>query len=232
MNAPTVVDRTSITEQLERLLLARILDGSLPPGERLNESRLADEFGASRTPLREALSRLHREGLVVSRPHRGFFVADLSAGEARELYECLALLESNALELAGTPDPDRLEELDLLNDRLELARTVSSAIDLNTEWHQLLLSACPNRHLLELVEGVRTKVRRYEFAFFAPGPERIAASVRLHRRILDALAAGDLSTARRALVAHWFADLDELAPRSSDRGSRSPTREIDRWTDH
>ena len=231
MNAPTLVDRRSITEQLERLVLARILDGSLPPGERLNESLLAEEFGASRTPLREALSRLHRAGLVVSRPHRGFFVADLSAGEARELYECLALLESNALELAGAPDPDRLEELDFLNDRLELVQIGSSAIDLNTEWHQLLLSACPNRHLLELVEGVRTKVRRYEFAFFAPGPERIATSVRLHRRILDALAAGDLPTAQRALVAHWFTDLAELAPRSSDRGTESPKLEIDRWSD-
>jgi DNA-binding GntR family transcriptional regulator len=231
MNAPTAIDRTSITEQLERLVLARILDGALPPGERLNESRLAEEFGASRTPLREALSRLHREGLVVSRPHRGFFVADLSAGEARELYECLALLESNALELAGAPDEDRLEELEQLNDRLELARTGSVAIDLNTEWHRSLLSACPNRHLLELVEGVRTKVRRYEFAFFAPGPERVAVSVRLHRGILDALAAGDLPTARRGLVAHWFTDLDELAPRASDRGTESPKREIDRWPD-
>jgi DNA-binding GntR family transcriptional regulator len=231
MNALTVVDRTSITEQLERLLLDRILDGSLPPGERLNESRLAEEFGASRTPLREALSRLHREGLVVSRPHRGFFVADLSAGEARELYECLALLESDALELAEVPDEERLDELELLNDRLELARTGSVAIDLNTEWHRLLLTACPNRHLLELVEGVRTKVRRYEFAFFAPGPERIAMSARLHRRILDALAAGDLSTARRGLVTHWFTDLDELAPRSSDHGPESSRREIDRWPD-
>jgi DNA-binding GntR family transcriptional regulator len=231
MNAPTVVDRRSITEQLERLVLTRILDGSLPPGERLNERRLADEFGASRTPLREALSRLHREGLVVSRPHRGFFVADLSAGEARELYECLALLESNALELAGAPDEDRLDELERLNDQLELARTGSAAIDVNTEWHQLLLSACPNRHLLDLVEGVRTKVRRYEFAFFAPGPERIATSVRLHRRILDALAAGDLPTARRSLVAHWFTDLDELAPRSSDHGTETTRREMDPWPD-
>lgn len=218
----TTVHRTSMTEQLERLVLARILDGSLPAGERINESRLAEELGASRTPLREALSRLHQEGLVVSRPHHGFFVADLSAGEARELYECLALLESSALELAGVPKAERLAALERLNERLAAAADGSTGIELNTEWHQTLLAGCPNAALLELVESVRTKVHRYEFAFFAPGPERIATSVALHRRILDSLAAGDMATARRALVAHWYTDLDELAPRPSDPDGSGP----------
>jgi len=216
------VDRRSITEQLETLVLERILDGSLPAGGRINESRLAEELGASRTPLREALSRLHREGLVVSRPHHGFFVADLSAGEARELYECLALLESSALELAGVPKSAQLAELGRINRRLEAVTDGATGIAVNTEWHQVLLAGCPNAHLLELVEGVRTKVHRYEFAFFAPGPERIATSIRLHRRILDALAVGDLSTAKRGLVDHWFTDLDELTPRRSDGGTSRP----------
>ncbi|MGD8494695.1 MAG: GntR family transcriptional regulator [Gemmatimonadales bacterium] len=216
------VDRSSIADQLEKLLLDRILDGSLPAGDRLNESRLAEEMGASRTPLREALSRLHRAGLVVSRPHHGFFVADLSAGEARELYECLALLESSALQLAGIPGVEQLAELERINRRLDAAADGAEGIALNTEWHRALLAGCPNAHLLEIVEGVRTKVRRYEFAFFAPGPERIATSVRLHRRILTALAAGDMATALRGIVDHWFTDLDELAPRASDGGTAGP----------
>lgn len=216
------VDRRSITEQLETLVLQRILDGSLPAGERINESHLAEELGASRTPLREALSRLHREGLVVSRPHHGFFVADLSAGEARELYECLALLESSALQLAGVPDRAQLGELEEINHRLEAVSDGAEGIRVNTEWHEALLAGCPNSHLLELVESVRTKVHRYEFAFFAPGPERIATSLRLHRRILDALAVGDLATAKRGLIEHWFTDLDELAPRPSDGGTPRP----------
>lgn len=211
----TTVQRTSIAEQLQQLVLERILDGSLPAGERINESRLAERLGASRTPLREALSRLHQEGLVISRPHRGFFVADLSAGEARELYECLALLESSALELAGPPDPERLILLARLNDRLETVRSATVGIELNTEWHRRLLAGCPNRQLLELAESVRTRVHRYEFAFFAPGPERIATSVRLHRGILECLRAGDTGAAKQALVDHWFTDLEELAPRPS-----------------
>lgn len=218
------VDRSSIADQLEKLVLDRILDGSLPAGDRINESRLADELGASRTPLREALSRLHRGGLVVSRPHHGFFVADLSAGEARELYECLALLESSALQLAGIPDAEQLAELQRINQRLDGAADGSAGIALNTEWHRALLAGCPNARLLEIVEGVRTKVRRYEFAFFAPGPERIATSVRLHRRILEALAAGDMATARRGILDHWFTDLDELAPRPSEDGGTAGPR--------
>lgn len=216
------VDRSSIADQLETLVLDRILDGSLPAGDRINESHLAEELGASRTPLREALSRLQRAGLVVSRPHHGFFVADLSAGEARELYECLALLESNALKLAGIPDAEQLGELERINRRLDAAADGSEGIAVNTEWHRALLAGCPNAHLLEIVEGVRTKVRRYEFAFFAPGPERIATSVQLHRRILAALAAGDMATAQRGIVDHWFTDLDELAPRPSDGGTAGP----------
>lgn len=212
----SAIDRRSIADQLEALVLERILDGSLPPGERLNETRLAEELGASRTPLREALSRLHRAGLVESRPHRGFFVADLSAGEARELYECLALLESSALELAGVPNESNLEELERRNDLLAEARHGAEGLELNAGWHRTLLASCPNRHLLQLIESVRTRVRRYELAFFRPGPGRIAASVRLHYGIIDCLAAGDLATGRRALVAHWQADLDQLVPRPSD----------------
>lgn len=211
----TTVERTSIAEQLEKLVLERILDGSLPAGERINESRLAEQLGASRTPLREALSRLHQEGLVVSRPHRGFFVADLSAGEARELYECLALLESSALELAGPPDPERMILLARLNARLAEVEDAAAGIELNTKWHRRLLAACPNRQLLGLAESVRTRVHRYEFAFFAPGPMRIATSVRLHRGILECLRAGDMGAAKQALVDHWFTDLEELAPRPS-----------------
>lgn len=216
MPPPGGVDRRSIADQLEELVLERILDGSLPPGERLNESRLSEQLGASRTPLREALSRLHRAGLVESRPHHGFFVVDLSAGEARELYECLALLESSALELAGVPDEGGLHELERLNDQLAAARHGPEGLELNTEWHRTLLAGCPNRYLLELVEAARTRVRRYEFAFFRPGPGRISTSVRLHYRIIDCLSAGDITTARRALVTHWQADLDQLAPRPSD----------------
>lgn len=217
-----IVDRSSITDQLEKLILDHILDGSLPAGERINESRLAEQLGASRTPLREALSRLHRAGLVVSRPHHGFYVADLSIAEARDLYQCLALLEASALELAGLPGAEELTELERINRRLETVEDGSKRIAANTEWHRTLLAGCPNAHLLELIEGVRTKVRRYEFAFFAPGPERIAVSIRLHRRIQDALVAGDMAAARRRIVDHWFTDLDELAPGSSGDGSTPP----------
>ena len=86
----------------ERALLSQpILEGRLEPDSCLNEVHLADELGVSRTPLREALSRLRQTGLVLSKPNRGFFVAPLSGAEARDLYELLAVLKANALELAG-----------------------------------------------------------------------------------------------------------------------------------
>lgn len=207
------IQRLPVAEQVQRLVAERILDGSMTPGTRINEVHLARELGVSRTPLREALQRLHQEGLVSSRPHSGFFVASASRAEAFELYELLALLEADALELSGVPDAAHLERLEQLNEEIATTRTTASAIRRNTAWHRALLSGCANGSLLRLVESTRRKVDRYEHLYFAPGPERIAASVQLHEAILGALGRRDLAEARRSLRIHWLADLEEMGDR-------------------
>jgi DNA-binding GntR family transcriptional regulator len=74
-----------------------ILSAALPPGVRVNEVALARELGISRTPLREALFGLEREGLVISHPRRGFFVSPLDVKDAREVYPLLATLEASPM---------------------------------------------------------------------------------------------------------------------------------------
>ena len=207
---PAAMLRESVVDQLHSLLSASILEGRLQPESRLNEVHMAAELGVSRTPLREALSRLSQTGLVVSKPNRGFFVAPVSSSEARDLYELLALLEGVALELAWPVDAKRLRTLERVNKALGEASSPVEVIDRNTEWHRTLIEPCQNRILLNLIEGVRTKLLRYEFSFFAPGRQRILESMRRHRDVVHAVARQDLPGARRALLAHWKTDLDGI----------------------
>ena len=99
-----------------------IVDGRLKPGERINEVRLAESLRVSRTPLREALTRLAGEGAVRVVPRSGCYVADLSAQEVEQLYPIRAILDPAALQLAGLPTAHRLRELRALNTRLRNAR--------------------------------------------------------------------------------------------------------------
>lgn len=197
--------------QARQVVLERILRGELAPGSRLVESLLAKDLGVSRTPLREALMHLEREGFLELQPNRGFFIAPLSGEEAAELYPILGLLEAHALSLIGLPNSPRVAQLAELNDRL-LANedTPAETFSINVEWHTVLTSGCPNRLLLKMLASVRRKVYRYEWAHAAPDGDRVRDSVEDHDAILTCLESGDLSGATDALRRHWDTDLESL----------------------
>jgi DNA-binding GntR family transcriptional regulator len=104
-----------IAEQV-RELVAR---GALPPGVRLGQAELAEQFEASRMPVREALKLLSAEGIVVHDPNRGFFVAKLSSDEARQLFKMRHLIEDLLLESVRWPTKDELHQLHLKAKELE-----------------------------------------------------------------------------------------------------------------
>lgn len=199
--------------QARQAVLERILRGELAPDTRVVESRLAEDLGVSRTPLREALMHLEREGFLKLEPNRGFFVAPLSAEEARELYPILAMMECEALRLGGLPGTARIEYLGSVNERLaEAAADSERAFQLNAEWHTILTSGCPNRTLLKMLAGVRRKMYRYEWASL-PQAARIEAAAEQHAAIAFALEQGDADGAGRDLQEHWQTELDALLPR-------------------
>ncbi|WP_254125127.1 GntR family transcriptional regulator [Amycolatopsis sp. CA-230715] len=178
---------------------ARVLDGRLGPGSRVNEVRLAAELGVSRTPLREALVALADRALLISAPGRGFLVPELDRAEAHRLYQLIAELEALAVRWTTLP------ELAALTDALDECADAMAGDDPSTvdeRWHALLLSRCANPHLVRLVEQTKPLIKRYEIAYFrsVAGTSR---SIEEHRAIAAALRAGDLSAATDLLVRNW-----------------------------
>ena len=193
--------RETLSDETANLVRHMIVDGTLPAGERINEVHLARRLGISRTPLREALSGLEREGALANVPRIGWFVRPLSLEEFGQIYPIRPLLDPEALRLAGLPSPARLDELRALNARIGRARDADAAIALDDEWHRLLIADCPNRVLLELVDQFITRTRRYEIALMREG-RNVAVAAATHAQIMAALAAGDLAAACAALRAN------------------------------
>lgn len=209
----SATDGGGLHRHVRREVLARILSGEAPPGDRMSVSGLAEETGISRTPVREALLQLEREGFLILEENRGFFVRELTEREARELYPIVHALEDLAMVTGGRPSRAHLTRLEAMNERLSGSRNPEEAIALNVAWHRLLTEPCSNGELLGLLDRYRMRVYRYERAYYEAGRERVDYSVTLHARILEALRAGDLDEARAILEHHWVGDYSLYLPR-------------------
>lgn len=196
--ATAALTRDNISDSVALEVRSRIVDGRLPAGERINEVHLSQELGVSRTPLREALGRLAAEGALTNVPRFGYFVRALTLEEFEQIYDIRPLLDPEALRLAGVPAPKRLERLEKLNRRLAAARNPEAAIALDDAWHLELLADCPNRVLIELIENIIQRTRRYELALMRE-TSNVLRATEDHSRILAALREGNLAAACAAL---------------------------------
>jgi DNA-binding GntR family transcriptional regulator len=212
--------RETLSDEAALAVRNMIVDGRLPAGARINEVHLAARLGISRTPLREALSGLEREGALSNVPRIGWFVRPLTLEEFRQIYPIRPLLDPEALRLAGLPSPARLAALRALNARIAAERDADAIIALDDEWHRLLIADCPNRILLELIDRFIARTRRYEIALMREG-RNVTVAAATHERIMAALAAGDLAGGCAALranletgfapIAAWLAEREEGA---------------------
>ena len=219
-----VIDRPNLSEAVVEELRKRIVDGRLPDGSRLNEVHLAASLGVSRTPLREALGRLAAEGALTSSPRLGYFVRRLTAEEFRQIYPIRAILDPEALRLAGVPPPRQMARLEALNRQILEARGAEKVISLDDAWHLELLSGCPNGVLIELIEQFMARTRRYELALMRER-RNVRGANDGHRKILTALAKNDLERACAELARNLQSGiepvLDWLKTRESQRDERT-----------
>ena len=192
------IDRRNISEAVAAAVREMIVSGALEPGTRVNEVQLAARLGVSRTPLREALGRLVAEGALRTVPRSGTWVRELTLEEVDQLYPIRALLDPAALELAGIPPAERLTRLSALNREIARETDAARVIELDDRWHLELLAGCPNRVLIELIEQLIQRTRRYELALMR-GRHNVQRATGDHARILRLLRSGDLAGACSAL---------------------------------
>ncbi|NWG32198.1 MAG: GntR family transcriptional regulator [Rhodocyclaceae bacterium] len=205
----------ALYEQVAERLRARIYAHELAPGAWIDEQALADEFGISRTPMREALKVLAAEGLVVLKPRRGCYVAQMSERDLDEIFPVLALLEGRVAEeatrrLASADDGSRrpansdFERLAALHAELERHAAANDAdrfFEINQAFHETLQELAGNRWLSHLINDIRkfVKLTRRD-SLRLEG--RIQQSLVEHRAILAALERRDASAAAHAMHDH------------------------------
>lgn len=190
--------RDNISDSVVTLLRNMIVDGRLPAGERINEVHLSQQLGVSRTPLREALARLAQEGALTSTPRIGYFVRPLTLEEFEQIYDIRPLLDPEALRLAGLPSRKRMERLREINDKIQSSPDADTVIGLDDEWHMELIADCPNRVLIELINQIIHRTRRYEIALMRER-KNVAVATANHKEIMAALLKGDLEASCAAL---------------------------------
>ncbi|HET6229258.1 MAG TPA: GntR family transcriptional regulator [Longimicrobiaceae bacterium] len=205
------LSRGPLRDEVYSAIAKRIVRNELAPGSRLSDTALAKELGVSRTPVREALVQLEREGFLDAEVGRGFFVAPLSAAKLREAAPIFWTLEGLALRAASPLSAPVLDELDEI--AAETARSLGDpqrVVWLNLRWHQLLVEGCGNEHLLGLLDGFARVLRRYAFAYWHD-TGRADASVELHQRVAASLRAGDLDAAAAMLEQGWREATERMA---------------------
>ncbi|NJM34854.1 MAG: GntR family transcriptional regulator [Rhodomicrobium sp.] len=196
---------SSIAESLRLKIEQEILMFNFKPGERLDESRLAERFGTSRTPVREALRLLAAEGFVRIRTHRGAVVSGLSMAELIEMFEMMAIYEGVCARLAAlhaTP-----EELDQIQDAHELCRKRCEADDFegyclaNAQFHEAIYRASHNSYLIRRTISTRNRLGAYR-RFQLRRNNRLRESFREHESVLVAIRKGEAEDADRFMRGH------------------------------
>jgi DNA-binding GntR family transcriptional regulator len=185
------------------MILAAIDRGDYAPGARLVETELAERFGFSRTPIREALGRLETQGVVAHDGRRGMVVASLDHDQLGELYEVRAVVEGLAARLAARHAAP--EEIALLRQIVEESRgyadNPAALRENNTRFHRQIHLASRNRYLNGMLGGVRRSMALLTRASLAD-PGRGEATVTEHDAIVRAIEARDEDTADVAARRH------------------------------
>jgi DNA-binding GntR family transcriptional regulator len=195
---PTVVDVA-----YERLR-ALVLSGDIAPGARLGQVELAERFGISRTPIREALRRLSGEGLVDFHPNRGFRVADLGLDAVLRRLEVRAIVEPGIARLAAERrTPQDLRALHQSIARESRARTASAAHDASRDFHVALARATHNDELVRTLESLWiVEVGRRLLSRRSATQDWVPPDIADHRAIALAVAHRDAERAAALMAAH------------------------------
>jgi DNA-binding GntR family transcriptional regulator len=195
---------TVVTQRIANHLRTAILRGTIGPGERVRQEDIAQQLGASRLPVREALQMLAAEGLVEHEPNKGARVPWLSMHEVDVMYRMREQLEPLALaESLPSLTPGDFLRLDEIQDEIETGVDVDRFLELDREFHLRTYSACGIEQLTTTVTRLWNSTQYYRRAFMQlTGPGRRWVVNAEHRLLLDAIERRDETDAGRFLAGH------------------------------
>jgi len=195
---------STLRAHVVRMLRADILAGKYRPGDRLNESQIARELNISRIPVREALSQLHEQGLVMNRERRGMFVTHLGDDEVQQINSLRIVLETEALLLARAhKTPEVLAELTGLVEQMEAwDGTLLDAAQLDLEFHRVIWRATGNPYLERCLDALTTPLFAHKTL------EHVSQEIRRwrlnhHRALLDVVSGKSNVDPQSALLTHF-----------------------------
>lgn len=188
----------TLREKILENIRDAIISGSMKPGSKVSEPELAERFGISRTPIREAFRQLESEGYLTVIPRKGAVVTTFSQKEVEEFYAIKSILEGYAARRACTKLTDReIARLETINDKLqELAEqdNIKQFFRIHNDFHELFIKAADNEKLKEMISGLVTRFQRLRLMSLSL-PGRMKVSVQEHRKIIEAFRKRDCETA-------------------------------------
>lgn len=208
---PDTLGRHTTAKVVAGRLREEIQHGTLAPGTRLRQNDVAERFGVSTTPVREAFAQLQAEGLVRIDPHRGAVVFHPTVEDVLEFYEIREALESLAVSHAiPRLRKDVARELGALIDRMRRTEDARKWLKLNDQYHLRLYESASRPRLSSLIDNLRDASAPYIHMFVASRPVNERANEE-HQEILDACVRGDAEAAQRAIRQHLRGASEQLA---------------------
>lgn len=223
----------SLSKMAERYLEAEIVEGRLPAGTRLNPEEIAKRLNISKSPVREAMILLQREGLVTGKPRSIFVVSEINLADLHEIYPIRAALNALAVKTI-MQSPSAIATVEKLTEYLEKMRLQAKKGDSleyfhsSSDFYNFLISSCPNKRLQAMWHQLSRQVLRFRFLVMSQ-PGHIQRSSTDHQRLIAAMSEGSVEKAMRyaeEIIYTSLARLDEhLAPaRRLSSGQRAVDR--------
>lgn len=192
----------TLREKIVETVRSAIVNGQIPAGTRVAEPELADRFGISRTPIREAFRQLESEGFIMVIPRKGAVVSSLSEKDISDFYDLKTVLEGYAARCAAETLTDKdITKMEMVNRQMQAAATkkdLRRVLTLHNEFHDIFLKSCGNEKLHSIVQNLVSQFQRFRLILAIRG--KMDGSIKQHEEIIDAFRKKDSGLAESLVM--------------------------------
>jgi DNA-binding GntR family transcriptional regulator len=195
-----------ISDQIYKDIASRIVEGAIPPGTKLEEQSIANQFEVSRTPVREAFRLLAAAGLIESKPHRGVRVIDFDLDQLSDMFEAVAELEAICAGLCAermtSIERKKLEAIHEQSRPVAMGNEAPDYALLNEQFHDAIREGAHNVTLSESIIRLRQRLAPFRQPWLIKKRDRLQVSFQEHEELVAAILAGDRAAAHDAILNH------------------------------